>query len=100
VKAAPGYDLVLFGEWEMLKRKVNQSDRWQELLLAALLQSGKPVLMVVWRDPGAILQVPQVPTSLIAYGTTSAQVKAVAQLLTGEATPQGRLPLTMALPGD
>jgi len=100
VKAARGYDLVLFGEWELLKRRVNQSDRWQESLLAALLQSGEPVLMVVWRDPGAILQVPQVPTSLIAYGTTSAQVKAVAQILTGEATPQGRLPLTLALPGD
>ena len=99
VKAAPGCDLVLFGEWELLKRRVNQSDRWQESLLAALLKSGKPVLMIVWRDPGAILQVPEVPTSLIAYGTTSAQVKAVTQILTGQAAPHGRLPLTLTLPG-
>jgi beta-N-acetylhexosaminidase len=99
VKAAPGYDLVLFGEWELLKRSANQSDHWQESLIAALLKNGRQVLMVVWRDPGAILRVPQVPTCLVAYGTTSAQVKAVAKVLTGQAMPQGHLPLTLVLPG-
>ena len=99
VKAASGYDLILFGEWELLKRSANQSDHWQESLIAALLKSGRQVLMVVWRDPGAILLVPQVPTCLVAYGTTSAQVKAVAKVLIGQAMPQGHLPLTLVLPG-
>ena len=97
-KVAGRYDLILFGEWELLKRSVNQSDHWQESLVAALLRSSKPILLIVWRDPAAILQLPEVPTSLIAYGTTSGQVKAVAQILTGQAVPRGHLPLTLSLP--
>jgi beta-N-acetylhexosaminidase len=98
LRAAPEVDLIVFGEWELVKRYVNWSDQWQERLVADLQQSGKPLLMIAWRDPGAILRVPQIQTFVVAYGTTAAQVKAIANVITGQAAPQGHLPLTIALP--
>jgi beta-N-acetylhexosaminidase len=98
LRLAPLSDLVVFGEWELVKRYANWSDQWQEQLIAALQQSGKPVIVIAWRDPGAILRVSQMPTFLTAYGTTAGQVRAVAKVLTGQAEAQGSLPLTIPLP--
>ena len=98
LRLAPLNDLVIFGEWELVKRYANWSDQWQEQFIAALQQSGKPVIVIAWRDPGAILRVPQVLTFLTAYGTTTGQVRAVAKVLTGQADAQGHLPLTIPLP--
>ena len=98
LRAAPANDLVIFGEWELVKRYANSSDQWQEQLIAALQQSGKPVMVIAWRDPGAILRIPEMPAFLTAYGTTAGQVRAVAKVLTGQADAQGSLPLTIPLP--
>jgi len=98
LRAAPEHDVVIFGEWELVKRYANWSDQWQETLVAALQRSGKPVIMIAWRDPGAIIRVPQIPTFVIAYGTTTGQVRAVVKVITGQAPPLGRLPLTIVLP--
>lgn len=95
LEAAPEHDAILFGEWELVKRWVNGSDRWQETLIAALQQSGKPVIVVSWHNPGAIARLPEVPTFLAAYGPTASQVKGVVEVLTGQAAPQGHLPLTI-----
>ncbi|GAJ04069.1 unnamed protein product, partial [marine sediment metagenome] len=67
LRLAPLNDLVIFGEWELVKRYANWSDQWQEQLIAALQQTGKAVIVIAWRDPGAILRVSQVSTFLIAY---------------------------------
>jgi beta-N-acetylhexosaminidase len=96
--AASEHDVVIFGEWELVKRYANWSDQWQEMLVGALLQSGKPVIVIAWHDPGAIIRVAQIPTFIIAYGNTTGQVRAVAKVITGQATPQGHLPLTIVLP--
>jgi beta-N-acetylhexosaminidase len=96
--AAPEHDVVIFGEWELVKRYANWSDQWQEMLVGALLRSGKPVIVIAWHDPGAIIRVAQIPTFIIAYGNTTGQVRAVAKVITGQATPQGHLPLTIVLP--
>jgi beta-N-acetylhexosaminidase len=98
LRVAPEHDVIIFGEWELVKRYANWSDQWQEGLITALQQSGKPVIVIAWRDPGAIIRVPQIPTFVIAYGTTAGQVKAVAKILTGQAPPQGNLPLTIEVP--
>lgn len=98
LRLAPEHDLVIFGEWELVKRYANWSDQWQENLIADLRQAGKPMILVSWRDPGAILRVPEVPTFLIAYGTTVGQVRATVKILTGEASPQGKLPLSINMP--
>ncbi len=98
LKAAPEHDLVIFGEWELVKRYANWSDQWQEQLIVDLQQSGKPVMVIAWRDPGAIIRVPQIPTFVIAYGPTKGQVKAAAKIITGQSPPRGQLPLTITLP--
>jgi beta-N-acetylhexosaminidase len=98
LRVAPEYDVVIFGEWELLNRYANWSDQWQETLVIALQQSGKPVIMIAWRDPGSIIRIPQVSTFVIAYGTTAGQVKAVVKVITGQSPPQGHLPLTIVLP--
>jgi beta-N-acetylhexosaminidase len=95
LQAAPEHDLVVFGEWQLVRRYANRADTWQEELISALVQSGKPVVMISWHDPGAILRVPQVSTYIVAYGNTVAQVKAVSKLLTGESASQGTLPMTL-----
>jgi beta-N-acetylhexosaminidase len=98
LRAAPEHDIVIFGEWELVKRYANWSDQWQETLATALQQSGKPVIMIVWHDPGALIRLPQIPTSIIAYGATTGQVRAVVKVITGQAPPLGHLPLTIVLP--
>jgi len=98
LRVAPEYDVVIFGEWELLNRYANWSDQWQETLVIALQQSRKPVIMIAWHDPGSIIRIPQVSTFVIAYGTTTGQVKAVVKVITGQSPPQGHLPLTIVLP--
>jgi beta-N-acetylhexosaminidase len=95
LKAAPEHDIVLFGEWQLVRRHANWNDRWQEDLISALARNGKPVVLIAWHDPGAILRVPGISTYVIAYGNTAAQVRAVVKVITGESAAQGSLPLTL-----
>ena len=97
VARASEYDVVIFGEWELIKRYVNWGDQWQEQLIADLSQGGSPLIVVAWHNPAAILRCPQATTFLTAYGNTRAQVAAVVAVLVGEQVPVGRLPIT--LPG-
>ena len=95
VAQALAYDVVVFGEWELIKRDVNWGDRWQEELIGALHQTGRPPIVVAWHNPAAILRCSQVPAFITAYGNTRAQVAAVVAALTGEQTPAGHLPITL-----
>jgi beta-N-acetylhexosaminidase len=88
-------DAVIFGEWALIKRYVNEDDQWQEELIQALHQTGSALTVVAWYNPTAILRCPQGPAFLTAYGNTRAQVAAVVAVLTGEHTPEGRLPITL-----
>ena len=95
VAQAPWHDIVILGEWELIKRYVNWSDQWQEALIEDLGQTGHPLIVVAWHNPAAILRCPQVSTFLTAYGNTRAQVAAVVDVLVGESTPAGVLPMTI-----
>ena len=95
VAQALAYDVVVFGEWELIKRDVNWGDRWQEELIRALHQTSHPLIVVAWHNPAAILRCSQVPAFITAYGNTRAQVAAVVAALTGEQTPVGHLPITL-----
>jgi beta-N-acetylhexosaminidase len=88
-------DAVIFGEWALIKRYVNENDQWQEELIQALHQTGSALTVVAWYNPTAILRCPQGPAFLTAYGNTRAQVDAVVTVLTGEHTPEGHLPITL-----
>ena len=96
VAQAPAHDAVVFGEWALIKRYVNENDRWQEGLIEALHQTGSALIVVAWYNPAAILRCPQVPAFLTAYGNTRAQVAAVVAVLTGEQMPTGHLPITLS----
>jgi hypothetical protein len=95
VAQASAYDVVVFGEWELIKRYVNWSDQWQEELIGALHQANPELIVVAWHNPAAILRCSQVPSFLTAYGNTRAQVAAVVATLTGEQAPTGHLPITL-----
>jgi beta-N-acetylhexosaminidase len=95
---AAAQDVIIFGEWELIKRYVNWADQWQEQLMAALSKSGPPVIVVAWHNPAAILRSPSGAAFLTAYGNTRAQVKAVVDVLIGSAQAAGRLPMTLTTP--
>lgn len=95
VAQSPGYDVVLFGEWELIKRFVNWGDVWQEELIGALQQSSRTLIVVAWHNPAAILRCPEVTEFVAAYDNSAAQVAAVAAVLSGEHKPTGELPLPL-----
>ncbi len=92
---ASTHDLIIFGEWELIKRYVNSNDTWQERLIADLGKSGCPLIVVAWHNPAAILRCPQVSTFLTAYDNTRAQVAAVVAVLVGSQLPAGHLPMPL-----
>jgi beta-N-acetylhexosaminidase len=92
---APWHDIVIFGEWELIKRNVNWGDQWQEDLIQELGQAGPPLIVVAWHNPAAILRCPRVSSFLTAYGNTRAQVTAVVGVLVGESASIGVLPMTI-----
>ncbi len=92
---AAAHDVVIFGEWELIKRYVNWGQTWQERLVADLDQQNSDLIVVAWHNPAASLRCPQDATFLSAYGNTEAQVTAVVAILAGDRVPTGALPLSL-----
>ncbi|MFC8617148.1 glycoside hydrolase family 3 protein [Micromonospora purpureochromogenes] len=67
----------------------------QQRLVAALLATGKPVVVVAVRDPYDIAHLPGVTTYLATYSYTRAAMDALVRALHGELSPRGRLPVTI-----
>ncbi|SCF11444.1 beta-N-acetylhexosaminidase [Micromonospora purpureochromogenes] len=67
----------------------------QQRLVAALLATGKPVVVVAVRDPYDIAHLPGVTTYLATYSYTRAAMDALVRALYGELSPRGRLPVTI-----
>ncbi|MEU4712449.1 glycoside hydrolase family 3 protein [Micromonospora purpureochromogenes] len=67
----------------------------QQRLVAALLATGKPVVVVAVRDPYDIAHLPGVTTYLATYSYTRAAMDALVRVLHGELSPRGRLPVTI-----
>lgn len=72
----------------------------QQRLVAALVATGKPVIVVAVRDPYDIAHLPGVTTYLAAYTYTPAAMDTLARALHGELSPHGRLPVTIVAAGD
>lgn len=62
--------------------------------LNALRQSGKKIIIVVFGNPYSLKFFDKSDTFLVAYENDPDAQKAAAQILTGNLTPQGRLPVT------
>ncbi|SDT24042.1 glycoside hydrolase family 3 protein [Actinoplanes derwentensis] len=69
----------------------------QQALLAALLKTGKPIVVVAVRNPYDLTALPGVTTYLATYSYTDVSMRALAKVLTGVTPPRGRLPV--AIPG-
>ncbi|SCF16774.1 beta-N-acetylhexosaminidase [Micromonospora viridifaciens] len=67
----------------------------QRRLVAALLATGKPVVVVAVRDPYDIAYLPGVTTYLATYSYTRAAMDTLVRALHGELSPGGRLPVTI-----
>ncbi|GAA1436161.1 glycoside hydrolase family 3 protein [Microlunatus lacustris] len=65
----------------------------QQALVAALLKTGKPVLVVAVANPYDISVLPGVQSYLVTYSTTPVAVESLARLLDGATTPRGKLPV-------
>ncbi|MDO3705154.1 glycoside hydrolase family 3 N-terminal domain-containing protein [Micromonospora sp. C28SCA-DRY-2] len=67
----------------------------QRRLVAALLATGRPVVVVAVRDPYDIAYLPGVSSYLATYSYTRAAMDALVRALHGELSPRGRLPVTI-----
>ncbi len=67
----------------------------QQALVAALLATGRPVVVAGVRNPYDIAALPGAPTYLATYGYTAAQLESLTRVLFGEVNPAGRLPVAI-----
>jgi beta-N-acetylhexosaminidase len=70
-------------------------DETQQSLVAALLATGKPIVVASIGGPYDIAYFPAASTYLAAYGYQPVSVTALADVLTGRARATGRLPVTI-----
>jgi beta-N-acetylhexosaminidase len=67
----------------------------QQAFVAALVATGKPVIVSGMRNPYDISRLPQVSTYLATYGYTAHAIEALGGALFGDINPAGRLPVTI-----
>jgi beta-N-acetylhexosaminidase len=74
------------------------SDTTQQSLVTALLGTGKPIVVAAVGGPYDIAYFPAASTYLAAYGYQAPSITALADVLTGRAAADGRLPVTIRTP--
>ncbi|GIJ44133.1 beta-N-acetylhexosaminidase [Virgisporangium aliadipatigenens] len=67
----------------------------QRALVAALLATGKPVVVAGMRNPYDIAYLGAAPTYLATYGYTAGSIESLVRTLFGEIRPVGTLPVTI-----
>jgi beta-N-acetylhexosaminidase len=68
-------------------------DPTQQNLVAALLATGKPIVVTSMEGPYDVTYFPTVPTYIAAYDYQAVSVQALANTLVGTARPTGHLPV-------
>ncbi|MBC7560698.1 MAG: glycoside hydrolase family 3 C-terminal domain-containing protein [Dermatophilaceae bacterium] len=72
----------------------------QQKLVAALLATGKPVVVVAVRDPYDIAYLPGVSTYLATYSYSPVAIESAVRVIVGEVAPTGKLPVDIPVAGD
>jgi beta-N-acetylhexosaminidase len=72
----------------------------QRKLVNALLDTGKPVVVVATRDPYDIAHLDEASTYLATYSYSPVAIEAVARVITGDVSPTGKLPVDIPAAGD
>ncbi|MGR4878959.1 glycoside hydrolase family 3 protein [Streptomyces sp. LARHCF249] len=86
--AAPGHAAVLVCTYN-----VPEGDDPQRALVAGLLATGVPVVLVAIRNPYDAARLPACAAELATYSWTDVEMRAAARVLTGAVRPAGRLPV-------
>lgn len=78
------------------------ADYWkgQQNLVKALLDTGKPVIVVAMWNPYDIAYFDEADTYLATYGFRSVSMEALARVLFGEVNPTGKLPVSIPVAGN
>jgi beta-N-acetylhexosaminidase len=91
--SAGGYDLVIVFTWDSRPNQFIYGDTFQEQLVNSLLDRGHSLMVIALKSPTDILDFPRVRTYLATMGTTSGQLQALVDILVGESSPSGVIPL-------
>jgi beta-N-acetylhexosaminidase len=100
VAASAGTDLVVVttmnaGAVDAATGRPTASAAAQQALVAALVATGRPVVVAGVRNPYDVAWLPTAPTYLATYGYTAAQLEALTRVVFGEIAPRGRLPVSV-----
>lgn len=71
------------------------ADSTQQNLIAALLATGKPIVVASVEAPYDVSYFPTAPTYVAAYGYQPTSLQALTNVLVGRARPTGHLPVTI-----
>ncbi|GLV96931.1 beta-N-acetylhexosaminidase [Streptomyces lavendulae subsp. lavendulae] len=88
VAAAPGHAAVLVCTYN-----VPEGESPQHALVADLIATGVPVVLVAIRNPYDPARLPRCAAELATYSWTDVEMRAAARVLTGARRPAGRLPV-------
>ena len=99
VAAAEASDAVVVTTMKAWDTTVTDARAGQQKLVNALLDTGKPVIVVATRDPYDIAYVDRAPTYLATYSYSPVAIESAARVITGEVSPSGKLPVDIPVAG-
>lgn len=94
VAAARGKDVVVVGTYNV------SATSSQRTLVARLVATGVPVVVLAIRNPYDIARLDGVAAGLAAYAWTDVELRAAVRVMAGHADPQGRLPVPVQRADD
>ncbi|MBM6402546.1 glycoside hydrolase family 3 protein [Phycicoccus sonneratiae] len=100
VSAAAGRDAVVVTTMKAWDTTVTDKTRGQQKLVAALRQTGVPVVVVATRDPYDVAYLGDCETYLATYSYSPVALQAAARVITGAVSPTGKLPVDVPVAGD
>lgn len=100
VTAAGSADVVVVLTMKAWDTAITDKTGGQTKLVKALLATGKTVVVVAVRDPYDINRFTEAPTYVCTYSYSPVAPGALVRVLTGEVSPQGKLPVDIPTAAD
>jgi beta-N-acetylhexosaminidase len=100
VAIAEGQDTVIVTTMKAWDTTVTDKLGGQQKLVAALVATGKPVVVVAVRDPYDIAYLPGVSTYVATYSYSPVAIESAVRVIVGEVAPTGKLPVDIPAAGD
>ena len=100
VAKAAGQDAVVVTTMKAWDTMVTDRLGGQQRLVAALIATGTPVVVVAVRDPYDIAYLPGVRTYLATYSYSPVAIESAVRVITGEVAPSGKLPVDIPVAGQ